>query len=202
MASNDPTTIIILAEIIAVQTVILIGIGVFAFIQKKKKAKILEASTLAFKENSADRTQLLKTTFNGLAGENINAITEDIVAKEVEFHRHMSNIFYKNDLAGITELDQAITDMVAPYAQLASSTTTAGDNTPKQEPNAPDVDNAIDELLSDDEEDTKDPALDLSDATSEKDNEPGIAEIPDELLNSDTIVENDSSASGKPNETS
>jgi hypothetical protein len=197
MASNDPTTVIILAEIIAVQTVILIGIGIFAFIQKKKKAKILEASTLAFKENSADRTQLLKTTFNGLAGENINTITEDIVAKEVEFHRHMSNIFYKNDLAGITALDQVITDMVAPYAQLASSTTTAGDNTPKQEPTAPAVDDAIDEFLSDDEEDTKDPALDLSDATSEEDNEPGIAEIPDELLNSDTIVEDDSSASEK-----
>lgn len=186
MASNDPTILIILSEIIAIQAIVIIGAVSYFIVNKKKKKSLIEKSTHEFKENRTKRLELLTKIYEKSTPKNIDKFIDNILDKELTFHTSISNIFYKDKISEFITIDKSIYEMVIPYEELSESPQKEETNTePSSDTTVPDIDNAIDELLSESLDDKNDinPALDLSGDTEEL----GIAEIPDELLNNDSM---------------
>lgn len=194
MPSNDPTILIILSEIIVIQTIIIIGAATFYIINKKKNKKQIEESIRDFKESRNERVKTLTTAYEKHGNENVNELIEDILDKETAFHSTISNMFYKNKISEFLTIKKSIYEMVIPYEKLSESA--QKEEIIVETSNAdsePDIDNAINELLSENTDyiNDIDPALDLSGNTEDL----GIAEIPDELLNNNTIDSDESNQS-------
>jgi len=186
MASTDPTAIIILSEIVFAETVIIIGVAVFFLIKKRKLLKLFKSKIDNFDNNLVDRKSSLKSTYSALPHldeSGLLPIIDGLVKNESQFYKLTLDAFSKNDLTFIDNLDEQLFTLVEPYSQFIPKETLKTDETEEEESIIPDVDSAIDELLSDDtDEEEGDPALDLSESIDTDKSDDEMAEIPEELL--------------------
>lgn len=184
MANVDPTAVIILSEIILIETLIIFGAVAFFIFKKNKTAKQLNALLDEHNNSENDRKTSLKETYSNLSNmqkNDIDPIIESIINNEKQFFHYVLNCFSKNNLSDINNLSAEISTFVSPYMQLTQKTSSQTD----EKPIVVDADAAIDELLEDaDHNEKHDPALDLSEAAD------GMAEIPDELLSIDSNSDN------------
>lgn len=168
MASTDPTAIIILSEIVLFETISLIGIAVFLFMKKKKAIKLLKDKLEAFNKNIPERESSLKSTYSQIPQikeENLDPIVSTIYEHESQLYKEIVDAFSKNDLSFMSELDNKIFTLAKSYTQVILENSSAAGGKEEEESTIPDVDTAIDELLSEDSEDSAgDPALDLSES--------------------------------------
>jgi hypothetical protein len=210
MASPGLSTTIILSEIILLETVLIIGAGIYVFLKAKKKSKKLTDALKSFTGKESDRLNTLTNILpkpDHLNDEKYSETIKAVITNENNIFNAMANIIYQNDLGLIDKFAEELSAITKPCANLLP-----GDPQPTGEAAAEevviDVDNAIDDLLSDDDgnDPEKDPALDLSEAseppTDETADDDGIAEIPSELLDSgitDTTDEFEIDQQEKPN---
>ncbi|MBL1275761.1 MAG: hypothetical protein COB30_006715 [Ectothiorhodospiraceae bacterium] len=195
MVSSDPTAVIILSEIVAVETILIIGYVIFFILKKRKAAKFLKDTLDSHTNKIEGRKSFLKTTYSPISGINegtLNTIVDDIVEKENTFIKFILETFHKGDEKALTKLTEDICILVTPYHQLTHQETP---EEPEVEDKSiiPDVDSAIDELLADNDDDddviedtknqsTGDPALDLSGPTDSESTSTG--ETPDKTNDS------------------
>jgi hypothetical protein len=185
MASIDPTAVIILSEIILIETLIILGVAAYLIFHKKKTSHKLKALLDDRNNDEADRKSSLKKTFYKfphLEANDIDTIVENIVNNEKQFFQYSINAFSQNSLSRLDDLYAEICTLVAPYAEFTQKATSQSRT--EEKPIITDADTIIDELLEDtDDNEEGDPALDLSNSAEE------MAEIPDELLSVDSTSE-------------
>ena len=193
MDNADPTAVIILSEILAFETIVIIGFAVTFFLKKLKTIKQLKVIINNYEKNTPKRKASLKTTYsNTLPSENkeLDKIIDDLVKHELVFFKKTLESFNKNDLSSINHIEKDIHDLVSPYAQLISNEQSDVINQEKEDTAVPDIDSAIDDLLAEEADDAEgDPALDLS---QKIDIDEEIAEIPEELLSDSNVTESSS----------
>ncbi|MDT8384185.1 MAG: hypothetical protein RRB22_07210 [Gammaproteobacteria bacterium] len=186
MASADPTAVIILGEIVVLETIAIIGFVIFFFVRKKKIKAQLGKSKSDYLKSVSDRKSSLKSSFEGTPYaqiNNIDQVVDNLVEHETAFFHSILGIIEKNDGTAIGKIDDNIHALVNQYTLLIKSGDALGAETEEENPIVPDIDSAIDDLLADEADDAEgDPAFDLSEAIVADDE---IAEIPDELLADD-----------------
>ena len=181
MNSQDPTLLIILSEIALFEFVVIIAALVIFILKKRKKSRVLKTISEQVNEKSADREEFIKSSFMNipsLAEDSLTSISREIVKEEVGFYQYIIDTLYVNDAQSIEGLNEALEKMVLPYTKLAADNgdSKVHDNTDAEAPAVPNVDDAIDDFLDDNNiEIDNDPEFDLSEQGE-------IAEIPDNLL--------------------
>ena len=179
----DPTSVIILSEIIVIESIIIIGIVSLFFIKRKKTLSQLKSVLSDFKKNIEPRKSSLKSTYShcpAMQSPESDKMLDDLVNQEERFVNAMLEAFSKNDTSIIKNIENEIHQLVAPYANILQIDSTEEANAETEETDVPDIDSAIDDLLADEADNAEgDPALDLSEEI-ESDDE--IEEIPEELL--------------------
>lgn len=184
MPSSDPTAVIILSEIIAFESIILIGLLVFFFIRKKKNIKMLKEAINTQKKNIPDRTAALKSAYSKLPqlqGDNVDGLISNLVDEETKLFHHIFDGINSLDESFINGLEKEIHVLSSAYDNILNTTSSPEDSETTEEAVVPDIDSAIDDLLAEegDGDADGDPALDLSAPTESED---GIEEMPDDLL--------------------
>jgi len=195
MDNTDPTFLIMLSEIIALESIIIIGTLVIFFIKKKKSTNKLKVILSDYEKNTPERRSSLKETFSiALTSENADDVIDDLLKHEAVFFKDMLNTINKNDISKMQQLANMIHDLVGPYAKLIPNENSGQIDHEKNDPVVPDIDSVIDDLLSDEADDAEgDPALDLSEEIGPKDK---IEEIPEGLLSENSTDSTDSTDSG------
>jgi hypothetical protein len=186
MSNTDPSSIIILSEIIAFETILIIGLAVHLLLKKKKTIKLLKSIIAKYEKGLVERKSTLNSTYSKYlkcgSDENTKLI-EDLIEHETKFFHSILDNFNRNDISIIKDIENEMHILVAPYQQLITNSESASVNINKEETTVHDIDSAIDDLLADEADDAEgDPALDLSE-TKEAGDE--IKEIPEELLSED-----------------
>lgn len=199
MSSTDPTAVIILSEIIALETIIIIAYVAFIFLKKKKTIKHLKEGITSYNEKIPDRKSSLNKKYSNacnLQENDINELVGVIVDNETKFLHAAIDAINGGGPANIHALTEEMYTLVSPYEKFSNANTPQPEDSSDADAEIPDIDSAIDDLLADEADDAEgDPSLDLSDP-SEKNNT--IDEIPDELLsenhdaNTTTEAPNDS----------
>ena len=198
MNSQDPTLLIITSEITLFLLALIIGYGIFIFRKKKSKHKELEQLAGLIKENKEKRLSHLINTFRQLSkpdDETIKSVCEQIISAEEKYYDFLIDDIYNNPALSAEEIYKAINNLVYPYELFSRPDNSVTENNSNKEP-LPDIDDAIDELLSDSDEKPNDstdqnntnPDYDLSKTDDE------IAEIPDDLLGAEDINNKDDDA--------
>jgi len=187
MASVDPTAVIILSEIILIETLIIIGVVAYLIFHKKKTSNKLKGLLEEYNNAEIDRKSSLKKTFSSfphLEANDIDPIVENIANNEKQFFHYTVNAFSQKSLSSLDNLHAEIYTLVAPYAEFTQKA--ASQPRAEDKPIIADTDTIIDELLEDTNDiEEGDPALDLSKSAEE------MAEIPDELLSANLDFDND-----------
>jgi hypothetical protein len=203
MVSTDPTVVIILFELVVFETVTLIGAISYLITKKRRRAKTLASIIGTLKQVKPEREKKLNNTFQAIPylTEKQSGIAAGTVAdSELVLHTFIITAFHDNNTSALENLVNAFEKLTISYETLLPDKDT-GDapQTTREEDTSltPNVDTAIDELLSNDDPSTiTDPGFDLSenaefgvqnktlDATGSK-----IAEISDELLVGEPVAE-------------
>lgn len=195
MTSADPTAVIILSEIVALETLTIFTSIIFFIIKRRKKTKHISETLKRIDEEAQKRKSYIANVFAGkdsVPDESINAISESVITAENIFYENILKAFFSRKIQLIDEIDSHVHELTLPYEQFANISSPDNEKGKEQSPHTADVDNAIDELLTDDDDDASDPALDLSATGSIQDNENGIDEIPDDLLTDSEFSEKSS----------
>jgi len=183
MDSTDPTAIIILSEIVVIETIIIIVFAISFFLKKKKSITQLKEIIRDHEKNTQNRKSELKSTYSTilkLQNSNPEKVIDDLIEHETKFFQNVIKTINTNNISSIRLIDEKIHDLVSPYVQLIPTDTSESTSSEKEESPVPDIDSAIDDLLSDEADDAEgDPALDLSE---ELESEDKIEEMPEELL--------------------
>lgn len=183
MPSTDPTAVIILSEIVIIETIIILGFVIFFLVRKKRIIEKLKTALIDYEKNIPERTSFLKSVYSGsphIQESDVEKLVNELVENETAFFRSSIGRLNKLDISSISLIEKDICTLVSPYTQLINTDKNVDKYGTEEEPIAPDIDSAIDDLLADEADDAEgDPALDLS-ATPEMDGE--IEEIPEELL--------------------
>jgi len=203
MDNPDPTAVIILSELVFIETVVIIGLLATLFIKKRKRGRLLAEQAAKIKDAAEARQAELKQTFQripGLSDTQLTAATAAMVDQELVFYKFLVDGWYQSKPDDAANLQQAVGELLAPYSQLIPSTDAEAAEATQEEAAVPDVDDAIDALLADPEPEAAaeapaeaDPAFDLSEEAvpafteDETDSTPEIAEIPDDLLDADSF---------------
>jgi len=211
MPNPELSTTLILGEIILLETVLIIVVSVYFFLKSKKKSLKLKMLLESFLDDEKSRLSHLSMTFKKpefIDEEKYNTVLNNIINEENLFYKYLINAFYKNDIKSLDPLSTEIQKIVSPFAELLYENEKPESNETINDP-VVNIDDAIDELLSDDE-DTEinvehDPAFDLSDPTETATEIPTeeliktniendeIAEIPNDLLkNTSSTTKNES----------
>jgi competence protein ComGC len=198
MENSDPTIIIILAEITLILFVILASILITLIIKKRKKAVRLAKAVNQIKENRQERQQSLVDSISTTYTINKDALTprvDEICKEEEAFIKSILLAHIQADINAFENLDNDFNKFSEQYIkllELKDQTESSKSEEKDDEPVIPDVDEAVDDLLSTEENSGEvDSEFDLSDADDlDADNFPDIsgddiAEIPDNLLNTD-----------------
>lgn len=188
MASVDPTSVIILAEIATLQAIIIVATITIYIIKKRKKSLLLSKTLKRLEEGRQKRKELIEKSFcgiNNITNEKMHKISDSIIESEALFYSNVINAFFSNNTAIINEIDTHVEELTLPYKEFATNPASENTEVVNEDDTTLDVDDAINELLSDNSENPADPALDLSTNNTNEKNEDVIAEIPDDLL-SDT----------------
>lgn len=193
---------LILSEIILIETIFIIAISVYFFLKSKKKSKKLKVFLESFLDDEKNRLSVLSETLKKpdfLDDEKYNTALQAIINEENLFYKHLVNIFYINNVKQMESLAAEIQKITRPCANLLAKSERLDideiDDIPEIDM---DMDDAFDEILSDDDNTEtdidNDPAFDLSEpaeittelpteepvkTTTEKSE---IAEIPSNLL--------------------
>lgn len=185
MANVDPTAVIILSEIILIETLIIIGVAAYLIFRKKKTSNKLKVLLDERNNDEIDRKSSLKKTFSKfphLEANDIDPIIENIIHNEKQFFHYTAYAFSQHSLSSLDNLYAEICTLVTPYAAFTQKTTSQA--RAEDKPIIADTDAIIDELLEDtDDNEAGDPALDLSNPAEE------MAEIPDELLSANSNLD-------------
>lgn len=205
MSSQELSTTIILIEIIILETILIIGVSVYFFLKAKKKSSKLDELLKLFLNNENNRLSAHSSNLkkaSSISDEKYNTALQNIISAENSFYKYLVNIFYHNDLNLLNTFTTEMQAITKPCADLIPDEISPSGKDEESKPSI-DVDNAIDELLSDDETDAEtetgieveaktepdpetsnDPALDLSESTDSSSPADGdeIAEIPNEFL--------------------
>lgn len=191
MASADPTAVIILGEIVVLETIAIIVLVFFIFMGKKRIKAQISKSKSDYLKSVNNRKSSLKSAFEGTAYAQMNDIdqvVDNLVEHETAFFHSMLDVIKKNDGTGTGKVGDHIHALVSPYALLIKPGDSQDAKTEEVKPVVPDIDSAIDDLLADEADDAEgDPAFDLSEAIMADDE---IAEIPDEFLAMDNQDKN------------
>jgi competence protein ComGC len=198
MENSDPTIIIILAEITLILFVILASILITLIIKKRKKAVRLAKAVNQIKENRQERQQSLVDSISTTYTINKDALTprvDEICKEEEAFIKSILLAHIQADINAFENLDNDFNKFSEQYIkllELKDQTESSKSEEKDDEPVIPDVDEAVDDLLSTEENSGEvGSEFDLSDADDlDADNFPDIsgddiAEIPDNLLNTD-----------------
>ncbi len=202
MTSADPTAIIILSEIVFIETIAIIGFFIYILISKIKMIKLFKKKLDGFKKNIPDRKSSLKSLYSKISHiqeKDLEVIIDDLIDKESQFYTSTIDAFSKNDLSFIKNFDEKIYTLVKSYSQFIPQDRSPIVNEDEASTIIPNVDTAIDELLAEDKNDENgDPALDLSESMSTESADNEMAEIPEELLsgNKNTVTKNIDSNNG------
>ncbi len=204
MPSSELSTTLILAEIILIETVLIISVSVYFFLKLKKKSLKIKNLFELFLDDEKNRLSNLSLVFKKpefVDDEKYNEIIKNIINEENLLYKYIINAFYHNDVKLLDSLSTEIQKITIPCAGLLpGNESDKVDNEP-----AINVDTAIDELLSDEEEELDvngdgDPEFDLSEPTEKVSENPieelietnvendEIAEIPSDLLNNTSSI--------------
>jgi len=214
MPSQELLITLILGEIVLIETTLIIALSVFFFLKRKKKSLKLKNLFESFLDDEKNRLSSLALTLKKpefIDDEKYNTTLKNIINEENLLYKYLVNAFYHNDIKSLDALSVEIQKITRPCKELLlPEDEKKPENSEKD--NDPDINmgDAIDELLSDDEEIKADiehdPEFDLSESaeiatetsteelieTSIENNE--IAEIPSDLLKDALPVsENESS---------
>ena len=185
MDSTDPTAVIILSEIVAIQAIIIIGFAVAIFIKKKKTTKQLKTIINDNDKNITTRKSSLQSTYSNTLSSGSNdpdKIIDDLIKHETEFLQMILETFNKNDITSIKHIEEGIHELVSPYVQLIPDKNIEPKNLEDEETVVPDIDSTIDDLLADEADDAEgDPLLDLSEEIEYED-ENEAEKMTEELL--------------------
>jgi len=201
MSSPELSITLILGEIILIETVIIIAASVYLFLRMKKKSLKLKTSLESFLDDEKNRLSSLSEVLEKpefVDDEKYNTALQTIVSEENMLYKLLVKAFHHNDLTLLDSFTTEIQKITRPCAELLVRDKTPDTDEIDSEP-VIDVDDAIDELLSDDENTEidieNDPAFDLSEPTETAVETPTeelvettienneIAEIPSDLLN-------------------
>ena len=198
MDSADPTAVIILSEIIAIQAIIIIGFAVAIIIKKKKTTKQLKIIINDYDKNIPTRKSSLQSTYSNaltLGSSDPDKIIDDLIKHETEFLQTILETFNKNDISSIKNIEKEIHELVSPYAHLIPDKNQEPTNLDNEETIIPDIDSTIDDLLADEADDAEgDPMLDLSEEIEYEDE---TGEMPEELLSDNKNTDNSPEATDK-----
>lgn len=204
MPSSELSTTLILAEIILIETVLIISVSVYFFLKLKKKSLKIKNLFELFLDDEKNRLSNLSLVFKKpefVDDEKYNEIIKNIINEENLLYKYIINAFYHNDVKLLDSLSTEIQKITIPCAGLLpGNESDKVDNEP-----AINVGTAIDELLSDEEEELDvngdgDPEFDLSEPTEKVSENPieelietnvendEIAEIPSDLLNNTSSI--------------
>lgn len=194
MDSADPTAVIILSEIVAIQAIIIIGFATAIFIKKKKAIKQLKIMISDYDKNIPTRKSSLQSAYSNTLPSGNNdpdKIIDDLIEHETKFFKLILETFNKNDITSIKHVEKEIHELVSPYVQLIPGQSQESTNSDKEESIVPDIDSTIDDLLADEADDAEgDPLLDLSEEIEYEDETEEISEEPlPENENSETPPE-------------
>ena len=182
MDSADPTAVIILSEIVAIQAMIIIGFAIAFFIKKKKTTKQLKIIISDYDKNIPTRKSSLQSAYSNALASGSNdpdKIIDNLISHETEFLKTMLETFNKNDITSIKHIEKEIHELVSPYVQLIPDKKLESTNLDKEETIVPDIDSTIDDLLADEADDAEgDPLLDLSEEIEYEDETEEISEQP------------------------
>lgn len=227
MPSPGLSTIMILGEIVLIETILIILYLIYLYLKSKKKILKLNDLLESFLKDEKNRLDILSSMFHKselIDEEKYTAALKSIIEKENLFYKYLITVLYHNDLKSLDSLSSEIQEIIKPCVELIPINKEIDAEEAEDSPEV-NVDDVMDELLSDDEPKIEsDPALDLSESVDDTlitENEPliettletdEIAEIPSDLLNSaDLPIENEIEAkdsteedtfddSNKPNE--
>jgi len=197
MASVEMSTVIILSEIIILETVFIVGGIIYIYLKRKKINTKLRTLFKSFQDDEKNRTNVLSKLFtrpNHLKEEDYSNNLQKIITSEMIFYKYLISSIYSNNTKIFDSFNEELQNLTQAYTDLIPSPENSNSDSidPELEPDI-NVDDAIDELLADDEtvhETNNDPALDLSEDTETTDDsstsQDEIAEIPSELLNTET----------------
>jgi hypothetical protein len=200
MENSDPTLTIILAEISLILFFLLTAMIITLTIKRRRKtvqvAKIIEQ----LEDSRKERQQKLSTEISAasrIRQDELNSIVEDIGNKETDIHKAILVAYIKGDTNTLESLGNEMHTISTHYIKaikLAAKTNSEKEPDEKDQDNQdniPDVDDAVDDMLSNESELTDaDSDFDLSNTDDLPDDElpemdaDTIAEIPDDLLNS------------------
>ncbi|MCF6338078.1 MAG: hypothetical protein L3J84_09015 [Gammaproteobacteria bacterium] len=206
MPSQELITTLILGEIILIETVFIIALSVYFVLKRKKKSLKLKNLLESFLDDEKNRLSSLSLIFERpefIDDEKYNTVLKNIINEENMLYKYLINAFYHNDIKSLDSLSLEIQNITRPCADLIfSEENKTSENSMEDNDPVINVDDAIDELLSDDEEIKSDiehdPEFDLSEPTEMVTDPPEeelietsvendeIAEIPSDLLN-DTL---------------
>jgi len=205
MASVEMSTVIILSEIIILETVFIVGGIIYIYLKRKKINTKLRTLFKSFQDDEKNRTNVLSKLFtrpNHLKEEDYSNNLQKIITSEMIFYKYLISSIYSNNTKIFDSFNEELQNLTQAYTDLIPSPENSNSDSidPELEPDI-NVDDAIDELLADDEtvhETNNDPALDLSEDTETTDDsstsQDEIAEIPSELLNTETETETETIA--------
>ena len=185
MDSTDPTAVIILSEIVAIQAIIIIGFAVAIFIKKKKTTKQLKTIINDHDKNIPTRKSSLQSTYSNTLSSGSNdpdKVIDDLIKHETEFLQMILETLNKNDITSLKHIEEGIHELVSPYVQLIPDKNIEPKNLEDEETVVPDIDSTIDDLLADEADDAEgDPLLDLSEEIEYED-ENEAEKMAEELL--------------------
>lgn len=195
MPNSDPTYTIILGEISIILTILIFIILGWMITRKRRQSKLLTMMLKRVAGSEGERKKYLLDTFSNILcvdSTTINCIIQDIAEYESEFYRLLSSAFIKNEFSYFENIDTEIHKLVAPYGKLASSCKTSSlqDSISVDKAVTSALNNSSDaigidvaqESLSDPEFDLSHSEHDLADNDNIQSQAPGIAVIPDDLL--------------------
>jgi hypothetical protein len=187
MAEQDPTFTIILAEIAAILLATIIIMMVTIVIRARKKSRLLSELVTRKQDSQPERQEQIQSVIKALPAvnqEKVSSISAQLFGKEADLYRDLIGIIFSRKISSLNEFDAVFDNYLQGWSQVLkesakndNSSNTATDN----EAAIPDIDDAIDELISEDTNNQeKDPAFDLGKNDEEDQSE--IAEIPADLL--------------------
>ncbi len=213
MPSPELSTTLILGEIILIETVLIIALSVYFFLKLKNKSLKLKTFLESFLDDEKNRLSILSSTLKKpefIDDEKYNTALQNIISEENLFYKYLINAFYKNDVKLLDSLSTEIQKITRPCADLLPGDEKPDTDEINNEPEI-DVDDAIDELLSDnvgtETSIENDPEFDLSESTETVAETPAeelvetsienseIAEIPNDLLNNIPSTDEDKTES-------
>ncbi len=201
MPSPGLSTTLILGEIILIETVLIIAVSVYFILKLKKKSLKLKNLLESFLDDEKNRLSNLSLSLKKpefIDDEKYNATLKNIISEENLLYKYLINVFYHNDIKSLDSLSTEIQKITKPCEELLPGSDPPETDELDSDP-VINVDDAIDELLSDDEKTEvdieRDPEFDLSEPTKTVAENPieelietsiendEIAEIPSDLLN-------------------